>query len=83
VEPDRPRTDRVATIERGGTLLLYTDGLVERRDEDLDQGMARAVRAVGEGRVLAPAALADLLTDQLLADAPDDDVAFLVYRTPG
>jgi serine phosphatase RsbU (regulator of sigma subunit) len=67
----------------GASLLLYTDGLVERRDEDLDEGMARAAAAVSEGRGLAPSALAELLTDQLLSDAPDDDVAFLVYRSPG
>jgi serine phosphatase RsbU (regulator of sigma subunit) len=77
----RPEYDVVLTA--GATLLLYTDGLVERRDEDLDVGMARAVTAVTEGRSLAPAALAELLTDQLLADAPDDDVAFLVYRCGG
>ncbi|MCW2617017.1 MAG: Serine phosphatase RsbU, regulator of sigma subunit, partial [Modestobacter sp.] len=67
----------------GSTLLLYTDGLVERRDEDLDQGMARATAALREGRHLPPVELARLLTDQLLDDAPDDDVAFLVYRRAG
>ena len=76
----RPEQDVV--LAPGSTLLLYTDGLVERRDEDLDQGMARAVTALRQARALAPAELAVVLTDQLLADAPDDDVAFLVYRSP-
>jgi len=76
------RPERDVVLAPGSTLLLYTDGLVERRDQDLDQGMARAVVAVREGRALAPAALAEVLTDQLLSDAPDDDVAFLVYRSP-
>ncbi|CCH85644.1 Serine phosphatase RsbU, regulator of sigma subunit [Modestobacter italicus] len=80
---DLVRPERDVALGPGSTLLLYTDGLVERRDQDLDQGMDRAVAAVTEGRHLAPAALADLLTDQLLSDAPDDDVAFLLYRTPG
>ena len=79
---DLVRPERDVALGPGSTLLLYTDGLVERRDQDLDQGMDRAVAAVTEGRHLAPAALADLLTDQLLSDAPDDDVAFLLYRTP-
>ena len=77
----RPQHDVV--LAPGTTLLLYTDGLVERRDEDLDAGMDRAVTAVREGRALSPTGLAELLTDQLLADAPDDDVAFLLYRSPG
>jgi serine phosphatase RsbU (regulator of sigma subunit) len=74
----RPEADVVLTP--GSTLLLYTDGLVERRDQDLDQGMARAVAALTAGRHLPPAQLVGVLTDQLLDDAPDDDVALLLYR---
>jgi serine phosphatase RsbU (regulator of sigma subunit) len=77
----RPECDVV--LAPGSTLLLYTDGLVERRDEDLDEGMARAAAALREGRHLPPEELAGVLTDQLLDDAPDDDVAFLVYRRAG
>jgi len=83
VVDDLVRPERDVVLRPGSTLLLYTDGLVERRDEDLDAGMARAVMAVREGRTLPPIGLAELLTDQLLADAPDDDVAFLLYRSPG
>jgi len=83
VVEDLVRPERDVVLAPGSTLLLYTDGLVERRDEDLDVGMARAVDAVVAGRQLPPGALAEVLTDQLLSDAPDDDVAFLVYRTAG
>jgi serine phosphatase RsbU (regulator of sigma subunit) len=76
----RPESDVV--LSPGSTLLLYTDGLVERRDQVIDDGMARAVDVLTEGRGLHPDELADLLTDRLLADAPDDDVAFLLYRRP-
>ena len=55
---DLVRPERDVVLAPGSTLLLYTDGLVERRDQDLDQGMDRAVTAVTEGRHLAPAALA-------------------------
>jgi serine phosphatase RsbU (regulator of sigma subunit) len=74
----RPESDVV--LSPGSTLLLYTDGLVERRDQVIDDGMARAVDVLTEGRGLHPDELANLLTDRLLADAPDDDVAFLLYR---
>ena len=79
---DLVRPEHDVVLPPGSTLLLYTDGLVERRDQDLDHGMARAATALAEGRALSPGALAEVLTDQLLADAPDDDVAFLVYRSP-
>jgi serine phosphatase RsbU (regulator of sigma subunit) len=77
------RPERDVVLRPGSTLLLYTDGLVERRGEDLDEGMGRAAAAVQDGRLLPPEELAELLTDQLLSDAPDDDVAFLLYRSPG
>jgi serine phosphatase RsbU (regulator of sigma subunit) len=75
---DRPEAEVV--LPSGSTLLLYTDGLVERRNEDLDQGMAQAAEALVGGRHLPPAELAARLTDNLMDDAPDDDVAFLLYR---
>jgi serine phosphatase RsbU (regulator of sigma subunit) len=75
------RPEHGSVLSPGSTLLLYTDGLIERRDQVLDEGTARAVEALTDGRHLAPADLADRLTATLLADAPDDDVAFLLYRS--
>jgi serine phosphatase RsbU (regulator of sigma subunit) len=77
----RPESDVV--LGPGSTLLLYTDGLVERRHEDLDTGIARAVEALVAGRALPPGELADLLTKRLLGEAPDDDVAILLYQPVG
>jgi PAS domain S-box-containing protein len=60
------------------TVVLYTDGLIERRGEDISLGLARLVEACATGPHGAEA-LADHLLDQLLHDAPnDDDVAIVV-----
>ena len=80
-ELQRPESDVV--LAPGSTLLLYTDGLIERRHEVLDEGIARAVEVLVEGRALPPEDLAGLLTKRLLADAPDDDVAILLYQPAG
>ncbi len=77
------RTDHVVEVPAGATLLLYTDGLVERRDDDLDVGIER-LRAKASG--LAGPHLAAAL-DELLAEVEDggpdaggDDVALLAVR---
>ena len=80
VSDDIARPEADVVLPDGATLLLYTDGLVERRDEAIDEGTARAVAVLTEGRHHDAAQLADLLTERLLADAPNDDVAFLLYR---
>lgn len=72
-------TQEVA-LPAGGLFVLYTDGLIEARDRDLDQGMAQLARALrGTGRPL------DDLCDDALAGLLDgraqDDVAMLLART--
>ncbi|MEY9962839.1 hypothetical protein ABIA33_000865 [Streptacidiphilus sp. MAP12-16] len=67
-------------LDPGDTLLLCSDGLVERSDEDLDQGLARLTTALGTGpHELEP--LADHLMESL-ADRLDleDDAACLLLR---
>ena len=46
VVPDLERPQVDVALPTGSTLLLYTDGLVERRDEALDEGMARAAEVI-------------------------------------
>lgn len=41
IEPDTPRPSGTHTLAPDSTLLLYTDGLVERSAEDLDRGLVR------------------------------------------
>ncbi len=70
-------------VPRGATLLLCSDGLVERRGESLDTGIARAREYLGANAAMAPDSLTVALTD---AQAPpngyEDDVAVLIYRHP-
>jgi serine phosphatase RsbU (regulator of sigma subunit) len=66
------------------SLILYTDGLVERRDEPIDLGLNR-LRALAEanGRQ-GVQRLANLLIEQLLrGGTPEDDVCVLVVRPVG
>jgi serine phosphatase RsbU (regulator of sigma subunit) len=75
-----PRADGVVDLLPGSTLLLFTDGLFERRTGDLDTGRARLRAAV---TALAGEPLPDLcdgLLTELLAEGAEDDVALLAVR---
>ena len=78
VEHSRRRSVTVE-VPAGSTLVLYTDGLVERRGEDLDAGIARigaALARVGSGR---PEAVVDGLVATLGADRSDDTAVIAVH----
>ena len=69
----------------GDTLVLYTDGLVERRHESLDRGFERLVDVVDELTLgpdpATPQHLCDALVERLVApESSRDDVAVLVLR---
>ncbi|SCE97322.1 SpoIIE family protein phosphatase [Micromonospora mirobrigensis] len=74
------RPEAGAQLRAGSTLLLYTDGLVERRRELIDAGISRAVDTLAVGRGLPEGQLVDRLCRDLLPEVRDDDVAVLVYR---
>ncbi|MFI8359285.1 SpoIIE family protein phosphatase [Streptomyces sp. NPDC085612] len=66
----------------GSTAVLYTDGLVERRGEDIDEGVAALERALA-GAQGTPAVICDRLMRALGVDADhDDDVAVMVLQQP-
>jgi anti-sigma regulatory factor (Ser/Thr protein kinase)/PAS domain-containing protein len=66
----------------GSTAVLYTDGLVERRDEDLDEGIAALERALA-GATGTPQVVCDRLVRSAGVTADhDDDVAVLVLQHP-
>jgi GAF domain-containing protein/anti-sigma regulatory factor (Ser/Thr protein kinase) len=62
----------------GTTLLLYTDGLVERRAENLDIGLGRLSAAASEGPLECERLCDRLLAANLPSGATGDDVALLV-----
>nr|WP_240896909.1 SpoIIE family protein phosphatase [Kineococcus vitellinus] len=80
IAPHRPRVDEEAELERGSTLLLYTDGLVERRDQDHDEGLLRLRRAVGELAGQGLDELCDGVLERLLPARAEDDVALVAVR---
>jgi len=78
------RPEARVTIPPRATLLLYTDGLVERRRKGLDVGISHVAEVVRDGRTSA----LDDLANQIMSDvAPpggyQDDVVVLLYRHPG
>ncbi|MER5884885.1 SpoIIE family protein phosphatase [Streptomyces sp. NPDC001941] len=83
VRPGRERPEAVCTLGARSTLLLYTDGLVERRRRPLNTGIEQAGDAVQRGRETPVDTLAtDVMRRLAPADGYDDDVALLLYRHP-
>lgn len=75
-------TSGTIALGPGSTAVLYTDGLVERRGEDIDEGVAALERALS-GAQGTPAVICDRLMRALGVDADhDDDVAVLVLQQP-
>ena len=75
-----PIVEERLQLEPGDVLALYTDGLVERRDIDIDAGVDALALALAElDGPLRPEA-PDRLMSMLLPDGPDDDVALLLAQ---
>jgi serine phosphatase RsbU (regulator of sigma subunit) len=77
VDPTRLRTDHEVLLEPGSTLLLYTDGLVERRDQVFDDGIEQLVKALPELSDRSVDDLCDELLTRLLPGIAEDDVALV------
>jgi serine phosphatase RsbU (regulator of sigma subunit) len=70
-----------AAYTPGATLVLYTDGLIERRGEDIDTGIRRIIAGLERHGTLAPEPLADvLLADLGVSGGAADDTALVVIR---
>ena len=79
--PGVSRVPAAVELPPGGVLVLYTDGLVERRDEDIDVGLERLRATVTAG---PPAVVCQAVTHTLIGPATTtDDIALLaIQRLP-
>ncbi|MCD2195511.1 SpoIIE family protein phosphatase [Actinomycetospora endophytica] len=75
-----PRTEGTTTITPGASLVLYTDGLVERRRESLDEGLDRLVAVTAACEDRTPEGMASALLAGLAPAEAIDDVAVVVVR---
>jgi serine phosphatase RsbU (regulator of sigma subunit) len=73
--PSRPPDSGRATLSPGASVVLFTDGLVERRGEDLDHGLERLRGIAATATDLGAEEQARRLADSV--DAPEDDLAIL------
>jgi serine phosphatase RsbU (regulator of sigma subunit) len=82
VAPELPREDREVELVAGSTLLLYTDGLSELRNDPDDRASVELLDLVRRGKGLA---LPDLCEHLIRGTAADtgDDVVVLALRVPG
>ncbi|WP_336320406.1 PP2C family protein-serine/threonine phosphatase [Streptomyces lavendofoliae] len=67
-------------LERGDVLLLYTDGVVERREHDITEGIAALTRLLAASSELPPRRIVDRLTEEYERGAHDDDACLLAVR---
>ena len=81
VLPETERHDHRCDLPAGATLLLYTDGLVERRGKDLDEGIAWLASTLAAAGADGPEVLCDLLLEATVGTGQDDDIALLAMQT--
>jgi serine phosphatase RsbU (regulator of sigma subunit) len=80
VAPESPRHDHGTVLDRGSTVLLYTDGLVERRDRDIDAGTKELATVLAGCTDLPLEELCDRVLDRMFLPDAEDDVALLAVR---
>ncbi|HEX5254364.1 MAG TPA: SpoIIE family protein phosphatase [Mycobacterium sp.] len=81
VRRNQPRPQATQVLPPGSTLMLFTDGLVERKHESIDDGIARAASVVAQTMTAPLDAVADVVLRELAPAAGyDDDVAMVIYR---
>ena len=81
-EPNQ-RPEATTACPPGSTVVVYTDGLVERRHESIDAGLSRLTGTLARHAGLPPESLADaVLSDLGVGPGAFDDTALVVVQTP-
>lgn len=80
VDETTARRDHVVELTDGDTLLLYTDGLIERRDATLDAGLQLLLKQLTDLATAPPDVLCDALLARLVPHGAEDDVALVAVR---
>jgi serine phosphatase RsbU (regulator of sigma subunit)/anti-sigma regulatory factor (Ser/Thr protein kinase) len=82
IMPGSEYTSAHFSFDAGSVLLLYTDGLVERRGESIDEGLGRLAEAGRRAAAGEEASFADRVYRALVDETPlDDDVALLAIES--
>ncbi|WP_329107103.1 SpoIIE family protein phosphatase [Streptomyces sp. NBC_01439] len=76
------RTEHQRRLLPGSTLLLYTDGLVERRRHDMHAAVAQLVALLARHGDRPLDELLHRISNRLADPSPEDDVVLLAVRTP-
>lgn len=79
--PSRPRTEHVVELHADDTLVLYTDGLVERRGHNLRDDIADLARALEGSHTRSIEQVVEAALERMLPGPGEDDVALVVLRT--
>ena len=75
------RSSGTFELHAGDVVVLYTDGLIERRDRALRDGLRALVEAARDVGSMEAAGVGEELLSRL-ADDPEDDIAVVVVRVP-
>jgi hypothetical protein len=77
------RSDLTLALPPGATVLFYSDGLIETRTADIDEGLTRLRAAVRPLATMAVTELRDSLLPAMVAAHTPDDVTLLAIRISG
>ena len=79
VEPDSAYHSTTVTVPATATMVAFTDGLVERRGESLDEGLER-LRTAAAGHHVGLSELLGMLVSELVDGGSEDDIAIVGVR---